>query len=138
MSCIEERFSRTRFEKIQRYFHVANTTQNPPRNQPGHDKLVHVRTIMERIRENFKQQQYNAHREVSINEAMIGFSGRLGFKQYVPLKPTKRGIKVWVCADPYNGFMNDFQVYTGEERNLTEANLGGSVVLDIHQIPLHI
>lgn len=73
-----------------------------------------------------------------INEAMIGFSGRLGFKQYVPLKPTKRGIKVWVCADPYNGFMNDFQVYTGEERNLTEANLGGSVVLDIHQIPLHI
>ena len=42
LSCIEERFSRTRFENIQRYFHVANTTQNPPRNQPGHDKLVHV------------------------------------------------------------------------------------------------
>ena len=62
---------------------------------------------------------------------MIGFSGRLGFKQYVPLKPTKRGIKVWVRADPYNGFMNDFQVYTGKERNLPEANLGGRVVLDL-------
>jgi hypothetical protein len=44
--------------------------------------------------------EYNPHREVSIDEAMIGFSGRLGFKQYVPLKPTKRGIKVWVRADP--------------------------------------
>jgi hypothetical protein len=43
--------------------------------------------------------EYNPHREVSIDEAMIGFSGRLGFKQYVPLKPTKRGIKVWVRAD---------------------------------------
>ena len=63
---------------------------------------------MERIRENFKR-QYNAHREVSIHEAMIGFSGRLGFKQYVPLKPTKRGIKVWVRADPYNGFMMIFR-----------------------------
>jgi hypothetical protein len=47
--------------------------------------------------------EYNPHREVSIDEAMIGFSGRLGFKQYVPLKPTKRGIKVWVRADPHNG-----------------------------------
>lgn len=130
LSCIEERFSKTRFENIQRYFHVANTMQDPPRNQPGHDKLVHERTIMERIRENFKG-QYNAHREVFIDEAMIGFSGRLGFKQYVPLKPTKRGIKVWVRADPYNGFMNDFQVYTGKERNLPEANLGGRVVLNL-------
>lgn len=41
LSCIEERFTRTRFENIQRYFQ-ADTTQNPPKNQPGHDKLVHV------------------------------------------------------------------------------------------------
>lgn len=137
LSCIEERFTRTRFENIQRYFHVADTRQNPPRNQPGHDKLVHVRTIMETIRENFKQ-QYNAHKEVSIDEAMIGFSGRLGFKQYVPLKPTKRGIKVWVRADPYNGFMNDFQVYTGKEGNVPEANLGGRVVLDLMDSVLNL
>ena len=69
---------------------------------------------------------------------MIGFSGRLGFKQYVPLKPTKRGIKVWVRADPYNGFMNDFQVYTGKERNLPEANLGGRVVLDLMEPVLNL
>lgn len=111
------RFTRTRFKNIQRYFHAANTTQNPPRNQPGHEKLVHVRTIMETIQENFKH-QYNAHKEVSIDEAMIGFSGRLGFKQYVPLKPTKHGIKVWVRDDPHNGFMNYFQVYTGKEGNV--------------------
>lgn len=80
LSCVEERFTRTRFEIIQRYFHLADTTQNPPKNQPGHDKLVHVRTITETIRENFKR-QYNAHKEVSIDEAMIGFSGRIGFKQ---------------------------------------------------------
>jgi hypothetical protein len=48
---------------------------------------------------------------------MIGFSGRLGFKQYVPLKPTKRGIKVWVRADPHNGYVGDFQVYTGRTDN---------------------
>lgn len=130
LSCIEERFTRTRFENIQRYFHLANTMENPPRNQPGHDRLVHVRKLMEGIRENFKA-QYHPHKEVSIDEAMVGFSGRLGFKQYVPLKPTKRGIKVWVRADPYNGYMNDFQVYTGKENNVAEANLGGRVVMDL-------
>jgi hypothetical protein len=64
---------------------------------------------------------------------MIGFSGRLGFKQYVPLKPTKRGIKVWVRADPHNGYVSDFQVYTGRTDNTPEINLGGRVVLDLMQ-----
>ena len=43
------------------------------------------------------------------------YTGRLGFKQYVPMKPTKRGLKVWMRADPHNGYVNEFQVYTGRE-----------------------
>jgi hypothetical protein len=82
--------------------------------------------------------EYNPHREVSIDEAMIGFSGRLGFKQYVPLKPTKRGIKVWVRADPHNGYVGDFQVYTGRTDNTPGINLGGRVVLDLMQPLLHV
>ncbi|XP_061169395.1 piggyBac transposable element-derived protein 4-like [Saccostrea echinata] len=129
-SCLEGKFSRTRFENIQRYFHVADTTTNPGRGNPGHDKLAHVRPIMEKLRENFLR-EYKPHREVSVDEAMIGYSGRLGFKQYVPLKPTKRGIKVWVRADPHNGYVNDFQVYTGRINNAPEKDLGSRVVLDL-------
>lgn len=62
---------------------------------------------------------------------MIAFTGRLGFKQYVPLKPTKRGIKVWMRADPHNGYVNDFQVYTGRVANQTEEGLGERVVKDL-------
>lgn len=120
LSCIEERFTRKRFINIQRFF--ANMIQNPPRNLTVHKKLVHVWTVMEIIWENFKQ-QYNTHKEVSIDKVMTTFSGQPGFKQHVPLKPTKHGIKVWVCADPHNGFKNDFQVYTVKEGNLPEANL---------------
>jgi len=35
----------------------------------------------------------------SIAEAMILFKGRSSLHQYMPLKPTKRGYKVWVSAD---------------------------------------
>lgn len=100
-------------------FHVADTTRNPPREDPHHDELAHVRPITE------------PHKEVSIDEAMVGFSVRFGFKQYVPMKPTKRGIKVWVRADLHNGYIGDFQVYTGRQSNNPVVNLGGRVVLDL-------
>ena len=38
------------------------------------------------------------------DEAIIKFPGQSAFKQYVPKKPIKRGIKVWVMADSENGY----------------------------------
>jgi len=49
-------------------------------------------------------------------------------KQYVPLKPTKRGFKVWVRADSVTGYFCDFNVYVGREMSGTEVGLGEAVV----------
>ena len=46
----------------------------------------------------------------------------------MPLKPTKRGIKVWVLADSHNGYFSHFEVYTGKKGNTAEKNLGVRVV----------
>ena len=46
----------------------------------------------------------------------------------MPLKPTKRGIKVWVAADSTNGYFSRFEVYTGKKNNTTEHGLGARVV----------
>lgn len=35
-----ERFTRDKLDKLSVYFHVADTSQNPPGRQPGHDILV--------------------------------------------------------------------------------------------------
>ena len=67
-------------------------------------------------------------KEVSIDEVMIPFKGRSSLKQYMPLKPVRRGIKVWVWADASNGYVSSFQVYTGKEGNSTEHGLGAKVV----------
>jgi len=50
-------------------------------------------------------------------------------KQYLPLKPVKRGIKVWVVADSANGYFLDLQVYVGKEDGEREHGLEESVVL---------
>ena len=36
-------------------------------------------------------------------------------KQYVPLKPTKGGFKVWVHADLVTDYFCDFNVYVRQE-----------------------
>ncbi|MCG8622593.1 MAG: transposase [Proteobacteria bacterium] len=64
----------------------------------------------------------NWHCEVSIDEAMIPFKGRSSRKQCLPLKPVKRGFRVWAMSDATNGYMCDFDVYTG-------ATCGREVVL---------
>ena len=49
---------------------------------------------------------------------MIAFKGRLSFRQYMPSKPTKYGIKVWMAADSrLNGYVSNFSVYLGQEGN---------------------
>ena len=52
-------------------------------------------------------------------------------KQYVPLKPIRWGIKVWVVADGSNGYFLDLQVYVGKEGEAVEHGLGERVVLDL-------
>ena len=35
-------------------------------------------------------------------------------KQYLPMKPVKRGLKVWMRAEAENGYESAFEVYTGK------------------------
>ena len=127
---IKHFMTRSRFEKILQYFHTTDSTQNPRRGLPGHDKLHHIRHIMG-IVQGQAFEQYHPHRENAIDEAMVAFRGRLGFRQYIPAKPHKYGIKVWVRADSHNGYVCDFNVYTGKEGNRVEVGLGESVVLKL-------
>lgn len=62
---------------------------------------------------------------------MIPFKGRSTLKQHIPLKPVKRGIKVWTRADSKNGYISQFQVYLGKVGKKAEHRLGERVVKDL-------
>ena len=65
---------------------------------------------------------------MSVDEAMILFKGRSTLKQYMSLKPVKRGINVWAMSDALNGYVSEFEVYTGKRVNAVEKNVGANVV----------
>lgn len=121
---------RDRFDKIQQYLHLADRRQNPQKGQPGHDKLHLVRPVLQDVLDKCLL-HYNPHQNQSVDEAMVKFRGRLSFRQYMPAKPTKYGIKLWMRANPENGYTHEFQVYTGKENNTPEVGLSTRVVLDM-------
>ena len=86
--------SRIWFQQVFQYLHLADNAHQIPADQPGHDKLYKVRNLLSRQ----FQSDYTPIEYVTIDEAVIPFKGRLGFKQYVKDKPTKSGSRClsWV------------------------------------------
>ena len=125
-SPIADRITRDRFLEISRFLHLVDNSTLQPRGTPGHDRLGKVRPIIEHLSEKFAD-VYNPHKEIAVDEAMIKFQGRSSLKQYMPKKPIKRGIKVWVLADSHTGFFSKFEVYSGKGSS-PEKNLGARVV----------
>ena len=41
------------------------------------------------------------------------FKGRLGWKQYLPLKRSRFGIKIYMICESNSGYVWDFIIYTG-------------------------
>ena len=122
--------TRGRFDKLCQYFHVNDRTGYDHRD-PNRDKLQLVRSVLDVVSCTCFD-SYVAHKENSIDEAMIKFRGTLAFRQYLPAKPTKYGIKVWVRADSTNGYACEFQVYVGRPPGVkTEVGLGKRVVLEL-------
>ena len=62
---------------------------------------------------------------------MVKFKGRLSFRQYLPMKPIKWGVKLWTLCESETGYTVNFQVYTGQEQRRVEHGLGYRVVMDM-------
>ena len=73
------------------------------------------------------------HQQCSIDEAMIPYKCRLGFKQYIKNKPTKWGIKIFVLADATVCYVKRLQIYSGKEADNSQNQVGlcTKVVLDL-------
>ena len=55
---------------------------------------------------------------------MKKFKGRIGFRQYMPNKPTRWGIKMWSLCESKSGYLLDWNIYTGKDNNPVNADAG--------------
>ena len=111
--------SRDRFFQIRRYLYFVDPCTPVDRS----DKLHKVRYILDNIRDSFMK-EYVPHRNVTVDEAMVPFKGRLGFKQFMKDKPVKFGIKLWVLADAETAYCYNMEVYTGKHGQQVSRLMG--------------
>ena len=104
--------SRDRFSLVLRFLHLNDSSKYKKKGEPGHDPLFKLRPFIDPLFGNF-QSHYTLSREVSVDESMIAFKGRLSFIQYMPKKPTKWGMKAYVLADAHTGYLYNWYLYTG-------------------------
>lgn len=118
---------RNRYFQIKRYLHFSDDTQ-----VNNKDKLHKVRFILDHMRNKFMS-EYKPHKEVTVDESMIPFKGRLGMKQYMKDKPIKFGIKMWVLADSVSSYCYNFEVYVGKKDTAINKifGLSSKVVIEL-------
>ena len=104
---------RDRFSLILRFLHLNDNSGYRRKGEPGHDPLYKLRPFLTPLIAKF-QSAYTLHQQVSVDESMIGFKGRLGFIQYMPKKPTKWGLKAFVLSDACTGYIYSWHLYTGD------------------------
>jgi Transposase IS4 len=103
-----EVFTRTRFLQIHWMLHLSPVTVG------RQTRASKVQNVSEYIQSKC-QELFVPHRDIAIDESTIGFKGRVAFKMYNPLKPTKWGLRVFVLADSITGFISVFEPYFGKE-----------------------
>lgn len=108
--------------------HINDNNLEPRRHEQNYDKLYKVRPYLDHLSKTFLQCM-NPNEFQSIDESMLKFKGRSTMKQYMPMKPIKRGYKIWVRADQ-TGFISEFEIYTGKTDSV-ESSLGKRVILTL-------
>jgi hypothetical protein len=68
-------------------------------------------------------------RELSVDEAMVGFKGRSIMRQHIARKASPTGFKVWMLVDVSTNYVCAFDVYTGTKRQRKDEQMTQKVVM---------
>ena len=111
-----------RYQSILRFVHFADNSQFDP-NDPDRDRLYKVRPLVDHLVSKFKS-TYIPEKEISLDEELLLWKGRLVLKQYIPLKRARFGIKMFSLCEK-SGYLSNSYVYLGKEpdRDATDRQL---------------
>ena len=85
------------------------------------------------LKDNFTK-LFNPFQKLVIDESLILFKGRVAFKQYIPSKRHRFGIKIFVLCDCETGMILDVIVYSASDIDVPKDDnlgFGGSVVKEL-------
>ncbi|PNF29671.1 PiggyBac transposable element-derived protein 4 [Cryptotermes secundus] len=112
---------RDRFLHILRFLHFENNDAPPNRDDPEYDRLWKIRKIFDNLNNKFCE-LYNPAERLAVDEVIVLFKGRVIFRQYIPKKRKRFGIKIYKLCDSL-GYTYDMTVYLGKQRQLATEQI---------------
>jgi len=122
--------SRDRFKLLLKFLRFDDFHTRSVRR--GLDRFAPFREVWEMFVANCRT-VYLPGECVTVDEQLVTFRGRCVFRQYMPSKPGRYGIKVWACCDSKNSYCYNAAPYLGKEGNQVTTNLGSKVVKEMIQ-----
>ena len=115
---------RDRFKVILRFLRFDDPSTRVERT--FQDKLAPIRYVFDSINSSLTN-TYLPGKWLCVDEHMAGYRGRCPIKQYLPSKPDKYGIKIFILADARTYFPFGMEAYTGSKSTI--ANKPDDIVL---------
>nr|CAH7754571.1 unnamed protein product [Callosobruchus chinensis] len=78
------------------------------------DKLAAIRSVLDKFVEN-SQNIYTPSEHLTIDEKLEAFHGRCAFRQFMPNKPARYGIKIFALVDARTYYVLNLEVYVGAQ-----------------------
>ena len=125
--------SRTRFLQILRYLHFVDNSLAPEPDSPNFNKLYKIQPLLDLIILRFRG-VYKPERQLAVDETLIKFKGKIHFRQFIPIKPGRFGIKAFMLAESTIGYVLGSKVYTGKEANVVQKDLGKRAVMSLMEL----
>ena len=107
---------RNRFQLIFEFFHFNDNSNYSPQD-PNRDRLFKIHPVLDYLMDKFNS-VYTPDKHIAIDEELLLWKGRLGFKQYIPNKRARFGIKMFSVCEVSGYLWNSF-VYVGKNANET-------------------
>lgn len=122
--------SRDRYKLISRFITFDDIEKRT--NHTSHDKFYKMRIVFERFRSKIRT-AFEPYSHLCVDEELYAFRGKCGFRQYLPSKPAKYGIKYFCINDVKTSYLLDVVPYLGRESSSANRakNIGEQVVLDL-------
>lgn len=113
-------FKRDRFLCLLYNLHFIN---NEDENLNQSDVLKKLRPVFQNLQNKFTEGFY-PFQDICIDESLVLWKGRLSFKQYIPSKRNRFGIKLYESVDCDSGYILGLIIYVGSKTELDEDDKG--------------
>ena len=127
-------FSCDRFLLLSKFLHFTNNDDTEDVSSVP-QKLVKLWPVLQHIKNKFSS-VYVPEEHVSIDESLMLWKGKLSWKQYIPSKRARYGIKSYEICESSTGYIWDFFVYTVKSTEYNsayenESSVGAKAILTL-------